>query len=143
MKFNLKPAPLRTLFLTAVLALVGNGCTTPRSSPSDLAHVRFELSDSAAVRVTEAWLTRESGQVRLRGHVLRQPEAKDTSATHLDVSLLDGAGRTLRTSQERFAPQQIASRRRMPDAAYFSIVLDPLPPELAAIRISAHDGPHP
>lgn len=143
MKNHLTKTSLRILVLASAVVLGGAGCATLETLPPELAQVRFELADSPVVRVSKAWVERDAGRLVLRGHVLRQSGASDTTPTHLDISLLDAGGHTVREMREYFEPRQIPRRRRMPDAAHFRIELEPLPPGVASIRVAAHEGAHP
>lgn len=132
-------AALRLSSFLGVITLLG--CSSLRRPPAEVAHVQIELAHSPLVSVTRASLVREHALV-LKGYVLRQHDATDTTRTHLDVTLLDDQGRVLRETIERFAPAQIPRRVRMPDSASFSVVLDPLPAGTSRIVVRAHEGPH-
>lgn len=117
------------------------GCASLQRPPPEFAHIQIDVAHSPVVSVSRATLVREHGLV-LKGYVLRQHDATDTTRTHLDVTLLDAQGRVLRETIERFAPAQIPKRVRMPDSASFSVVLDPLPAGTNRIVVRAHEGPH-
>lgn len=124
-------------------ALFLAGCAgVPRSS-ADANHIRIELIDSPLVRVSQAWLERVDGVLRLKGHVLRLPDVADTTATHLDVSLLSANGTLVGSSTEYFQPRQIPRRPRRPDFAAFDVVIPVNPAEVQTIIIKAHEGDHP
>jgi hypothetical protein len=142
------PTSGATRLLSAAAQLVASlglvvfaGCSSLNQPPPELAHIQIDLAHSPVVSVSRAALVREHGLV-LKGHVLRQHDATDTTRTHLDVTLLDAQGRVLRETIERFAPAQIPRRVRMPDSASFSVVLDPLPAGTSRIVVRAHEGPH-
>ncbi len=130
------------LVLTSVLALTG--CVTPFRAPPDVAHIELRVADSSVVTVPKIWLEREKGggPLVIRGYVGKRIDAMDTTGTHLDVILYDGAGLVLRRTVEQFEPRQIPRRRRMPDYASYRVVLDPLPAGTARIEVRAHEGPH-
>jgi hypothetical protein len=132
-------AALRLSSFLGVVTLLG--CSSLRRPPADVAHVQIELAHSPLVSVTRASLVREHALV-LKGYVLRQHDATDTTRTHLDVTLLDAQGRVLRETIERFEPSQIPRRIRLPDSASFAVVLDPLPPGTSRIVVRAHEGDH-
>ncbi len=130
------------LVLTSVLALTG--CVTPFRAPPDVAHIELRVADSSVVTVPKIWLERKKGggPLVIRGYVGKRIDATDTTGTHLDVILYDGAGLVLRQTVEQFEPRQIPRRRRMPDSASYRVVLDPLPAGTARIEVRAHEGPH-
>lgn len=130
--------PFHLLFVPLILA----GCATPFRAPPDVAQVKLERVDSPVVIVEKIWLERKSGPLTLKGYVLMRLRADDTTQTHLDVTLYDGAGRVLRTSVERFTPQRIVRRFRQPPYASYSVNLDALPPGTARIEVCAHEGLH-
>lgn len=126
---------LATLFLA--------GCATPFRAPSDVAHIKLERIDSPVVMVEKIWLERKNdGPLILKGYVLKRLIADDTTQTHLDVTLYDGAGRVLRTSVERFTPQRIVRRFRQLPYASYSVNLDPLPSGTTRIEVRVHEGLH-
>ncbi|MBL9219393.1 MAG: hypothetical protein JNG82_12945 [Opitutaceae bacterium] len=126
----------------AIIAAGLAGCVTPFGVPPDVAHVKLEMGDSPVVRVTRIWLERRSGPLAVNGYVLRRPNATDTTQTHLDVTLYDETGQVLRSTVEHFAPRQIPRRYRRPDAAFYRVVLDPLPAGTTRILVQAHEGNH-
>jgi len=134
--------PTAMLALAGVLALVG--CVTPFRAPPDVSHIELRVADSSVVSVSKIWLERKKGGEPLvvRGYVNKSLEATDTTGTHLDVFLYDGAGRVLRQTVEQFEPRQIPRRRRMPDSASYRVGLEPLPAGTVRIEVRAHDGPH-
>lgn len=117
------------------------GCLSLDRPPADVAHLQIDVAHSPLVSVSRASLVRENGLV-VKGYVLRQHDATDTTQTHLDVTLLDAQGRVLRETIERFEPRQIPRRARRPDSASFAVLLDPLPPGTMRIVVRAHEGPH-
>ena len=134
-----KPA----LALLAATAGILAGCASTPLTPPSLSHVALTNGDSPLVRVSSVRLERKDEKLILRGYVLRQFEARDTTPTHLDVTLFDGAGNALKRMTGNFEPRQIPRRPRMPDSAAYTIPLDTLPPETARIDVQAHEGNHP
>ncbi len=134
--------PTALVALAGVLALTG--CVTPFRAPPDVAHIELRVADSSVVSVPKIWLERKKGGAPLvvRGYVNKSLDATDTTSTHLDVILYDGAGRVLRQTVEQFEPKQIPRRPRMPDSASYRVVLDPLPAGTARIEVRAHEGLH-
>lgn len=118
------------------------GCVGPSRSPPDVAHVALEAIDSPVVRVTTLWLERKAGPLTIAGYVVRKIDARDTTGTHLDVTLFANDGRILRQSAEHFEPRQIPRRPRMPHSVTFRFVLEPLPMGTARIEVRAHEGAH-
>lgn len=134
---------MKTLPGLLLLGVVGlAGCATPFRAPPDVAHIRLERIDSPVVLVEKIWLERKKNPLVLKGYVLKRLEAGDTTRTHLDVTLYDGAGHVLRSTVEHFEPRQIPRRYRRPDDATYRVVLDPLPPGTVRIEVRAHEGAH-
>jgi hypothetical protein len=131
----MKPA---LALLLAALAL--SACAT--RPPADVAHVSLAPADSPIVRVTKLWLERTDGRLLVAGYAVRQIDAKDTTGTHLDVTLFAQDGRKLRESVEHFEPRQIPRRPRMPDSVTFRLPLDPLPAGTVRVEVRAHEGTH-
>lgn len=129
------------IFLT-IFPLGFMGCVTAERTPTALEHLRLEPRHSPLVSVSKLWLEQKDGPVTLRGYVLRGFDTKDTTQTHLDVTIYDAAGETLRRTVEHFEPRQIPRRPRMPDSARFRVVLDPLPATTSRIEVRAHEGSH-
>lgn len=124
-------------------ALLATGCSTPFRAPSDVAYIQLERIDSPVVIVEKIWLERKDGPLVLKGYVLKRLDVRDTTQTHLDVTLYDGAGQVLRSTVEHFEPRQIPQRpRRHNDSAYL-VALDPLPSGTTRIEVRAHEGSHP
>jgi hypothetical protein len=123
-----------------VVAVAG-GCATPRPPP-DLAHIIVDRAPSSRVLVEKGWLVREHEQLFLVGEVAKQLGDPETTATHLDVRLLDRAGKVLREETVEFTPRQIPWGRRMHGHSSFRYRLDPLPPETARIEVAAHETVH-
>lgn len=132
--------PLPWLSLLAVVGLAG--CATPFRAPPDAAQIKLDRADSPAVRVEKIWLERKKGPLVVKGYVVKRLEAKDTTQTHLDVTLYDAAGSVLRRTVEHFEPRQIPRRYRRPDYASYSVPLDPLPGGTVRIEVRAHEGDH-
>lgn len=130
--------PLLPLLAAAGLA----GCVTPFRAPPDAAHLRLERGDSPVLRVDKVWLERKAGLLAVRGYVLWREEGLDTTASHVDVQLLDSSGRVLRTVVADLTPGQIVHRRPHPDYAAYHAPLDPLPAGTAVVRVAAHEGGH-
>lgn len=134
---------MKAIFSFVVLLAVSlAGCMTPSRSPREVAHIVLETEDSPVVRLTKLWLERKTEALLLSGYVVKRPEATDTTQTHLDVTLFGADGRVLRHSIERFEPRQIPRRPRMPDSVTFHVMIEPLPPGTARIKVGAHEGPH-
>lgn len=134
---------MKTRYCHLVLVVVGlAGCATPFRAPSDVAHIKLERADSPVVVVEKIWLERKKGPLVVKGYIVKRLEAKDTSQTHLDVTLFDSSGGVLRRRVEHFEPRQIPHRHRRPDYASYSITLDPLPSDTARIEVRAHEGNH-
>lgn len=125
----------------ALLFLVG--CATPFRAPPDVREIKLERVDSPVVDVEKIWLERKNGPLVLKGYVLKQLTARDTTQTHLDVTLYDSAGRVLRSTVEYFEPRQIRHQWRRSSFGSYSVVLDPLPAGTARIEVRAHEGVHP
>ena len=130
------------LGLAIVTAVALAGCITPFRPPADLAHIKLTVADSPLVSVEKAWLERKSGPLVIRGYVVRQLRADDTSNTHLDVTLYDANGAVLRQSVEHFEPQQIPAGIRRQNGSAYRVQLDPLPGNTARIEVRAHEGAH-
>lgn len=128
--------------LLAFGALTLAGCAMFRRPPADVAYLELTTEDSPVVRVTKIWLERKKGPLVVSGYVVKQIEVKDTTNTHIDVTLFDRDGQVLRRTIEHFEPRQIPRRWRMPDYASYRVVLDPLPPGTAGIEVRAHEGEH-
>jgi hypothetical protein len=126
--------------LIAAVALAG--CVTPFRPPADLAHIKLTVANSPLVSVEKAWLERKNGPLVIRGYVVRQLEADDTSNTHLDVTLYGANGEVLRKTVEHFEPRQIPGGIRRHNDASYRVPLDPLPKETARIEVRAHEGAH-
>lgn len=129
--------------LIAVFTIAGLvSCATPFRAPPDVAHLRLDRVDSPLVRVEKIWLERKQGPLVIAGYVVKRLETKDTTGTHLDVTLYDANGRVLRHTVEQFEPRQIPRRYRRPDYASYRVWLDPLPAGTARIEVRAHEGAH-
>ena len=129
--------------VTALAVLCLFGCSTPFRAPPDVAQIKLERVDSPLVEVEKIWLERKQpGPLVLKGFVVKRLETKDTTQTHLDVTLYDGSGKILRSTVEYFEPRQIPRRARMPDDASYRVVLDPLPSGTVSIEVRAHEGGH-
>ena len=129
--------------LIATIAIAGLvSCATPFRAPPDVAHLRLDRVDSPLVRVEKIWLERKQGPLVIIGYVVKRLETKDTTGTHLDVTLYDANGRVLRHTVEQFEPRQIPRRYRRPDYASYRVGLDPLPAGTARIEVRAHEGAH-
>ena len=122
----------------AVMGLVG--CATPFRAPRDVAHIKLERADSPIVTVEKIWLERKRGPLVVKGYVVKELDAKDTTQTHLDITLYDSAGAVLRRTVEYFEPRQIPRRHRQPDYGSYNVTLDPLPPGTDRIEVRAHEG---
>ena len=131
------------LFLAALAVLGLSACATPFRAPPDVAHITLERADSPLVMVEKIWLERKKGPLVVTGYVVKHLEVNDTTQTHLDVTLYDSAGQTLRSTVEHFEPRQIPRRYRPPNYGTYRVVLDPLPAGTARIVVSAHEGAHP
>jgi hypothetical protein len=128
------------LLLPCAVAL--SGCVMFRSTPPDLAYIKREHSNSAKVAVREFEVIHHEGQTLLAGRVGRLFFEADTSKTHLDVTLYAADGAVLRSITAEFTPRQVYRGHRMPGSSSYRVPLDPLPPNLARITVSAHDGAH-
>lgn len=128
------------LLLPGVVGLAG--CATPFRAPPDVAHIKLERADSPVVVVEKIWLERKEGPLVVKGYVVKQLAAEDTTQTHLDVTVYDATGAVLRTSVEYFEPRQIPRRYRPPADATYRIPLDPLPVGTSRIEVRAHEGNH-
>ena len=127
--------------ILVAFAAIATGCVTPFRAPADVAHLKLEAVASPLMSVDKIWLERKGGPLVVRGYVSPELRVEDTTVTHLDVTLLDGNGRTLKSSVEYFQPRQILRTRRFRSAEY-RVMLDPLPAGTATIRVAAHEGAH-
>lgn len=130
----------KTMLLLVALALAG--CATPFRAPPDVAHIKLERADSPVVIIEKIWLERKSGPLVVKGYVIKKLAAKDTTQTHLDVTLYGAADEVLRTTVEHFEPRQISRRYRRHSDAVYRVVLDPLPAGTVRIEVRAHEGNH-
>lgn len=127
--------------ILVAFAAIASGCVTPFRAPADVAHIKLEAVASPLMSVDKIWLERKDGPLVIRGYVSPELRVEDTTGTHLDVTLLDGEGRTLKSSVEHFHPRQVVRRRHCRSAEY-RVILDPLPAGTATIRVAAHEGQH-
>ncbi len=130
-----------TVFLFAGVAVL-TGCATPFRAPPDVAQIKLHRESSPTVLVEKIWLERASGSLVRKGEVLKRITAKDTTNTHLDVTLFDDAGAVLRSTVEHFEPRQLERRWRRPGYGSYDVKLDPLPAKTVSIEVRAHDGTH-
>jgi len=130
----------RNIVFLVALALAG--CATPFRAPSDVAHIKLERADSPVVLIEKIWLERKAGSLALTGYVIRRLDARDTTQSHLDVSLYAADGRLLRFTVEQFQPRQITPRSRQHTDARYRVLLDPLPAGTTRILVQAHEGNH-
>ncbi len=107
-----------------------------------MAHITLDRVDSPLVRIETSWLERKKGPLVVTGYVIKRQDTKDTTGTHIDVTLFDASGNVLRTTIEHFEPRQIPRRPRMPDSATYRVVLDPLPAGTARIEVRADETEH-
>jgi hypothetical protein len=117
------------------------GCATSFRAPSDVAHLKLKRVSSPGVAFEKIWLERKKGPLVVTGYVVKRLEAEDTTQTHLDVTLCDGAGHVLRGSAEHFAPRQIPRRFRLAGSATYRVPLDPLPADTALVELRAQGEP--
>lgn len=129
-----------SLILLGVASLTG--CASFLRTPSNLAHVKLETVDSPVVLTETVWLERKDDIVVVTGYVVKRLGVNDTTATHLDITLLDGTGQVLREIGAHFEPKQIPRRYRRPDYATYRVPLAPLPAGTALIIVRAHEGNH-
>lgn len=128
------------LSASAILGLAA--CATPFRPPPDVAHIKLDRVDSPVVIVEKIWLERKAGPLVVTGLVTKRLEARDTTQTHMDVTLYNVAGQVLRSSVEHFEPRQIARQWKRPSDATYRVPLDPLPPGTVRIEVRAHEGVH-
>lgn len=134
---------MKTNMLLVILGAVSlAGCATPFRAPPDVAHIQLDRVSSPVVEVEKIWLERKSGPLVVKGYVIKELKAEDTTQTHLDVTLYGAAGEVLRTTVEHFEPRQILRRYRRPDYASYQVVLDPLPAGTVRVEVRAHEGNH-
>jgi hypothetical protein len=133
---------MKTKKILLLVALALAGCATPFRAPSDVAHIKLDRADSPVVIIEKIWLERKEGSLALTGYVIRRLDARDTTQTHLDVSLYAADGRLLRSTVEHFQPRQITTRSRRHNDSSYRIRLDPLPAGTTRILVQAHEGNH-
>ena len=133
---------MKTALLLPLVALALAGCATPFRAPPDVAHIKLDRVDSPLVSIEKIWLERKADPLVVTGYVIKELSTKDTTGTHLDVTLFDAEGRVLRSTVEYFEPRQIPRRYRMPDYGSYRVQLDPLPSGTARIEVRAHEGAH-
>jgi hypothetical protein len=130
-----------TAFLPLVLLLLVS-CATPFRAPPDVRGIKLERIGSPVVEVDKIWLERKAGQLVLKGSVVKQLAAEETTRSHLDVTLYDPVGRVLRSTVEYFEPRQLRRLWRQPGYGTYQVTLDPLPEGTARIEVRAHEGIH-
>ena len=119
------------------------GCMTPAPRPAEWVHLQLVTVDSNEIRLAKAWFEGRDGRMTIVGLVVRQPGgARDTTASHLDVTTLDAMGEVLHHSIEHFKPRQISTRLRPKGHASFQIEIDPLPTATVVVKVRAHEGLH-
>jgi hypothetical protein len=119
------------------------GCTTPVPRPLEWAHIQLVTIDSTEIRLAKTWIEDREGKMTIVGLVVRQPGgARDTTVTHLDVTIFDAMGEVLHHSIEHFKPRQISTRLRPKAHARFQIEINPLPTETEVVKIQAHEALH-
>jgi hypothetical protein len=130
---------------TFVVAALLTACSmtpwskTPFRPPADVAHLRLEGADSARVIVDKIWLERKEHGLVVTGYVMAKVGVEDTMESHLIVSLRDANGVELRSASVDFAPRQVPRQRRPLGVSQYRLALDPLPPNTAAIVVTARD----
>ncbi|HRE05709.1 MAG TPA: hypothetical protein PKX00_08875 [Opitutaceae bacterium] len=130
------------LVMIAGLTVLFAGCAIPFRAPSDVAAIQLERVDSPTVIVEKIWLERKSGQLVVKGYVLKRLNAGDTDDTHLDVTLYDAQGQELRSTVDHFEPRHLMRRFRRPPYGSYRVPLDPLPVGTLRIQVRAHEGTH-
>lgn len=63
------------LVMIAGLTVLFAGCAIPFRAPSDVAAIQLERVDSPTVIVEKIWLERKSGQLVVKGYVLKRLNA--------------------------------------------------------------------
>lgn len=130
------------MIIVGTAGMLFSGCAILSSTPPEVAHIQLERVHSPVVLVEKVRLERKDGTLLVRGYVLKRLGMKDTTQTHLDVTLYDSYGTVLRQRVTHFEPRQIPRRVRRADSAVYRIELDALPPETTRLEIKAHEGNH-
>jgi hypothetical protein len=113
---------------------------TPFRPPTELAHLRVEARDSTTLIVDKIWLEQYDGRYFVKGYVVSQLGVKDTTRSHVVISIRDASGAELRSISADFEPRQIPERSRLPHAVgTYRAQIGPLPPSAAIIVVSAND----
>jgi hypothetical protein len=140
------PARFFALGWCVIVAGLETGCMhgrsrlTPFRPPTELAHIKLEGRDSAALILDKVWLEQHDGGFFVKGYVMTKLGANDTMGSHVIISMRDANGTELRAIAADFRPRQIPIRSRMPHAVgTYSCQLDPLPPGTSVIVASASD----
>lgn len=126
------------------LFAVGQTLTiTGCAARDDYGRIQVLPLDSSVVKVSSVRIQRDQSEYLLVGTVRRQPQANDTTRSHLDVRFFAGSGAVLTEKVEYFTPSQIPMAfRGIAGSARFAARI-PVPVEsLARIEVRAHDVSH-
>lgn len=130
---------LQMALLVSVAAL--GGCAAV-PLPEEAAKVTLVGVSSPNVEIHRPRLIWKGGRLNLETYALRQWAAETTAHTHIDITCLDAAGRTMSIARADLPPRSLPRTIRWP--APHAHVLQPirLPSGTAGVEVKAHDGPH-
>jgi hypothetical protein len=118
------------------------GCVSVQLPP-EAANVKLVPVSSVAVEIHRPKFRLKDGELNLEAYTFRQPEAKTTEDTHIDIVYLDASGRQLSSKQTDFTPSNLPRNVRPPRAHGYFTIPAKIPIDTAVIEVRAHEGKHP
>jgi hypothetical protein len=134
---------MKTFLLLLFSSLVLVGCSVPSYTSANGMQIKLDRVNSAAAIIEGIALNPDNDQFVLTGSVMRKFGAKDTSQTHLAVTLFDAGGNVLSLLVTEFEPRQIPRGPKLSGWSEFRVTLDPLPAGTARIEVRAYEGEPP
>jgi hypothetical protein len=131
-------------FLLFVLALPAQaGLFTQFQRPPEFAHLRLERARSNHLVVDKIWLTREQGQMVVRGYVTKRLHAPAKISTVLRVQCLDDSGAVLAETEATYNPAALRHRFRRPASTRYHAHIELIPAGTTSLRLLPDDSPGP
>ena len=124
--------------ITAVLlaALLGTSLAMPAGANGVSVPVR--LDQGPRLELTDVSATRTNGDILVTGRVEKRFDQRGHILGHVDLDLIDASGNLV--ARHTGALSYFSPARHNPDYARFETVIDSVPDDVAAIRVSHRVG---
>ena len=129
---------LKILIILIVISISGLSCaTTNRIDLLKNNNLQLETISSKGIKISRVYVYKEIEGIRISGMV-KNKGVMSVSFGHVDISIIDPEGKTLKELSTDYIPRILFNRRRHPHGSDFNVSIPFIPPNGSKVLVTYH-----